>query len=356
MTIRFRFSKSDMITTAGVAMRPVEITGSGGIFERVGQPGITETFSNDELSQLMRRPDTSYYPAYFDLAAQEARRGQPVHQINELPPKVRRLTLWRKAVCDAFLTLSAAGDINRTHDGFARGRAKLSEEVQRLLGETPETRRPAKPGTDIVTRQMPGSWTLFQWVRKYEKAGFSALALIPETHRSGNKAPRWCPRSEALMNQVIETYADTQRPTKTQAIKENRYAHHSRPSGARAYRPHLAFLRREASQVACGLCQERGRFPKEPRLPDGAGRQPQSRRGQSEQGTLSLRRPSAADRRQMPAVLQMVRRDLERDDFRVRSRPSGRLFDDRREANLSDEKGSPSVSPGFRHTDFKGKI
>lgn len=221
MTIRFRFSKSDMITTAGVAMRPVEITSSGGIFERVGQPGITEAFSHEELSELIRRPDTSYYPAYFDLAAQEARRCQPVHQINELPPKIRRLALWRKAVCDAFLTLSASGDINRTHDGFARGRAMLSEEVRRLLGETPETRRPAKPGTDIVTRQLPGSRALFQWVRKYEKAGFSALALTPATHRSGNKAPRWCPRAEALMNQVIETYADTQRPTKTQAVKEN---------------------------------------------------------------------------------------------------------------------------------------
>ena len=38
MTIRFRFSKSDLITTAGVAMRPLEIDDKGGLFERLSQP------------------------------------------------------------------------------------------------------------------------------------------------------------------------------------------------------------------------------------------------------------------------------------------------------------------------------
>lgn len=36
MTLRFRFLSSDMITTAGVAMRPIEINDIGGTFERVG--------------------------------------------------------------------------------------------------------------------------------------------------------------------------------------------------------------------------------------------------------------------------------------------------------------------------------
>lgn len=54
MTIRFRFSKSDLITTAGVAMRPLDIDDKGALFERLGQPGITEWYSHHDLAVLLR--------------------------------------------------------------------------------------------------------------------------------------------------------------------------------------------------------------------------------------------------------------------------------------------------------------
>lgn len=220
MTIRFRFSKSDLITTAGVAMRPLEIDDKGGLFERLGQPGITQRISHEELADLLRRPDTTYISGYFDRAVQEIRGRKPVDAINELPESIRRFVIWRKAVCDAFLYLAALDFINRTHEGYLRARERLDAEIQRRVGEGPPNGRGVRPGADIVTRQLPGSRTAFEWVRSYERAGYSALALIPETHRSGNRKPRWCHRAEALMNQVIELYADTQRPSKTKATAD----------------------------------------------------------------------------------------------------------------------------------------
>lgn len=220
MTIRFRFSKSDMITTAGVAMRPLEITDAGGVFERVGQPGITEAFSHQELAKLMRRPDTTYFAGYFDRAAQEMRRSKPVDVISELPEKISRLVIWRKAFCDAFLALEASGDIKRTQEAYDLGQARLAAETQRLVGEGTIASKRTRPGKDITVRKLPGSRSAFQLVRAYQAAGYSPLALIPDTYRSGNRSRRWCPRSEALMTQVIEIYADTQRPTRVQAIKE----------------------------------------------------------------------------------------------------------------------------------------
>ncbi|MCE8420806.1 DDE-type integrase/transposase/recombinase [Rhodovulum sulfidophilum] len=220
MTLRFRFSKSDMITTAGIAMRPIEINDIGGTFERVGQPGITESFSHHELVEMMRRPDTTYFAGYFDRATQEMRLNKPVEVISELPEQIGRLVIWRKAVCDAFLALEAKGDIKRTREGYDRARPRLAAETQRLVGEGAAAPRKARPGKDITVRNLPGSRTAFQWVRAYQSASGSPLALIPETHRSGNRTRIWCPRSEALMNQVIEIYADTQRPTKVQAIKQ----------------------------------------------------------------------------------------------------------------------------------------
>lgn len=220
MTIRFRFSKSDLITTAGVAMRPLKIDDKGGLFERLGQPGITERMSHQELGDLLRRPDTTYIAGYFDRAVQEVRSRKPVDIINELPDVVRRLVIWRKAFCDAFLYLQALGFINRTHEGYLKERERLAAEIQRRVGEGPASGQLVRPGADIITRQLPGSRTGFEWLRSYERAGYSAVALIPETHRCGNRKPRWCHRSEALMNQVIEIYADTQRPGRTQAVAD----------------------------------------------------------------------------------------------------------------------------------------
>lgn len=222
MTIRFRFSKSDLITSAGVAMRPLEIDDKGGLFERLGQPGITERLTHEELADLLRQPDTKYVAGYFDRTVQDLRGRKPADIINTLAEPVRRLVIWRKAVCDAFLALEAAGEINRTAAGYAKGRARLAAEVERRVGEGMAAAKLTRPGSEIITRQLPGSRTAFQWARDYERAGNSAVALIPETHRCGNRTPRWSHQSEALMNQVIEIYADTQRPSKAIAVAETR--------------------------------------------------------------------------------------------------------------------------------------
>ena len=96
MTLRFRFSNSDMITTAGVAIRPIEINDIGGTFERIGQPEITESFSHQELAEMMRRPDTTYFAGYFDRATQEMRLNKSVEVISELPEQIGGLAAGRR--------------------------------------------------------------------------------------------------------------------------------------------------------------------------------------------------------------------------------------------------------------------
>ncbi|WP_418024721.1 Mu transposase C-terminal domain-containing protein [Paracoccus sp. TD-10] len=153
-------------------------------------------------------------------STQEIRSRKPVDVVNELRESVRRFVLWCKAFCDAFLYLESLGFINRTQEGYLKGRERLAAEIQRRVGEGAASGKVVRPGADIITRQLPCSRTGFGWVRRYERAGYSAVVLIPEIHRCGNRKPRWCHRAEALMNQVIEIYADTQRPTRTQAVAE----------------------------------------------------------------------------------------------------------------------------------------
>ncbi|WP_138473007.1 hypothetical protein [Poseidonocella sp. HB161398] len=157
MTLRFRFSNSDMITTAGVAMRPLEIDDKGGTFERVGQPGITEAFSHQELAEMMRRPDTTYFAGYFDRTTQEAHRDKPVQVISELSEETARLVIWRKAVCDAFLALEAAGLIKRTQRAYEQAKAQLASVTERLVGEGAAAFAKIRPGQEIKIRSCRGA-------------------------------------------------------------------------------------------------------------------------------------------------------------------------------------------------------
>ncbi|RMC37439.1 Mu transposase C-terminal domain-containing protein [Paracoccus alkanivorans] len=220
MTIRFRFSKSDMINVGGVRYRPLENDDNGALLEHVGRPDITERMTHEQLAELFKRPDTQYFADYFDRANQEFRGRKPVDLVNELPGKIRHLVLWREAFCKACLTLQWKGELRRTAASYHDYRGRITEETNRLVGEGDCSTKATRPGDSVVSRRLPGYRTGFNWLRRYEKGGFSAFALIPETHRCGNRKMRWCHRSEALMTRVIEFYASTQRPSKAQAIAD----------------------------------------------------------------------------------------------------------------------------------------
>lgn len=169
MIPHFRLSTSDMIITAGVAIYPIKTNEHGGIYGRVGQPGVAEAFSHQELAEMMRRPDTKYFPGYFDRATQEARRNKPVEVISELSEKTARLVIWRKAVCDAFLALEAAGLVKRTQRAYEQAKAQLASVTARLVGEGAAAFAKIRPGKEIKTRKLPGSRTVLQWVAAIQR-------------------------------------------------------------------------------------------------------------------------------------------------------------------------------------------
>ncbi|MDK3017040.1 helix-turn-helix domain-containing protein [Pseudodonghicola flavimaris] len=61
---------------------------------------------------------------------------------------------------------------------------------EKLVGEGAAAFARIRPGTEIKIRKLPGSRTVFQWVRSYQAADYSALSLIPATHLSGNRTRR----------------------------------------------------------------------------------------------------------------------------------------------------------------------
>ncbi|PRY74511.1 putative transposase [Yoonia maritima] len=217
MTYHFRFGKSDMFCFSGVQYRPIEVTSDCVILERADEPGITEVFSHEELFSLVQTPEATFRPGYFDWSDRKLQSSVAFDALSVLDDKRKPQVLWRQAICDAYIDFEVRRLINRTEASFNEMKPQLEAEALRRDGE--EFRNKGKrAGTDLRKLKFPCSKSVFNWVRTYQDSGYDPLSLIPKRHRSGNHGLRWCHETEAWISRVIETYADTQRPTKIAAI------------------------------------------------------------------------------------------------------------------------------------------
>ncbi|SFA59243.1 Integrase core domain-containing protein [Paracoccus halophilus] len=222
MNMRLRLSRSDLLTVAGVAYRPVEVQADAITLERSDQPGITQSFSHAEIHELLRSSDTRYQAGYFDFARSRDRQNRPVDLLAELEDEARSIVLWRQAICDSVLKLEQDGRVARTYASVTAILPALDYEVRRKSGQIGTDAGGRRAGAKLVTRKLPCAKTILRWLRAYENGGYDPLALLPRTHRSGNRGLRWCHRTEAMVSEVIEIYASTQRPTKRQAVADTR--------------------------------------------------------------------------------------------------------------------------------------
>ncbi len=222
MNMRLRLSRSDLLTVAGVAYRPADVQPETITLERADQPGITESFTHAEVHDLLQSSDTRYQAGYFDFARSRDRNNRPADMLAELDDESRSMVLWRQAICDSFLTLEQGGKIARTYASATAILPSLDYEVRRKSGQITTVAGGRRAGAKLVTRKFPCAKTILRWLKAYEEGGYDPLALLPRTHRSGNRGLRWCHRTEAMVSDVIEIYASTQRPTKRQAVVEAR--------------------------------------------------------------------------------------------------------------------------------------
>ncbi|MFC3569341.1 hypothetical protein [Paracoccus simplex] len=222
MNMRLRLSRSDLLTVGGVAYRPTEVQAETIILERADQPGITESFTHAEVHDLLQSSDTRYQAGYFDFARSRDRKNCPADMLAELDEETRSMVLWRQVICDSFLMFEQGGKVARSYSSVTAILPSLDYEVRRRSGQTANAGGGRRAGAKFVTRKLPCAKTILRWLKAYEEGGYDPLALLPRTHRSGNRGLRWCHRTEAMASEVIDAYASTQRPTKRQAVAEIR--------------------------------------------------------------------------------------------------------------------------------------
>lgn len=222
MNMRLRLSRSDLLTVSGLAYRPADVQAETITLERADQPGITESFTHAEVHDLLRSSETRYQAGYFDFARSRDRKNRPADMLAELEDESRSMVLWRQAICDSFLMFEQGGKVARTYSSVTAILPSLDYEVRRKSGQVANAAGGRRAGAKFVTRKLPCAKTILRWLKAYEEGGYDPLALLPRTHHSGNRGLRWCHRTEAMVSDVIEIYASTQRPTKRQAVVEAR--------------------------------------------------------------------------------------------------------------------------------------
>ncbi len=101
----------------------------------------------------------------------------------------------------------------------------------------------------------PSPATVLRWKRRYIDSGNDITALVPQTHRKGNRASRYCTDLINIVNDVIDevymvpergTYQDVLDESLLRTKKENEL----RPSLLRLKRPTFRFVRRLINQIS----------------------------------------------------------------------------------------------------------
>lgn len=220
MTIRMRFSKSDRITIDGVSYRYASHTDEGVIFNQVDISNLSQSYTYEELADLLNSQSAILERGYFDWSQAKLRLDYAIDFLADLPKTIQSLVLWKQAYCQTFYELAGHGYINRTEKSVAEYLPKLKESVDEIdeLGQYIDTLR--RSGKKAYHRVCPCAKTLLNWLRQYEEGGQTALALVPKTSRSGNRRTRFDPVSESFLIKCIDAYASVQRPSKKMVIQD----------------------------------------------------------------------------------------------------------------------------------------
>jgi putative transposase len=147
----------------------------GHVFERIDEPGFTETFTHERIAELENSAGWRYDRDYFTPEVAEARITMGELRVEDLHPNRKRRVLYKQAICDLLRQLFANKQASRCDAGIDRGLKIIfehhGENLDRLRG------KPRADGCGFE-RWIPCTRRILEWLRHYKKANFTAIALI----------------------------------------------------------------------------------------------------------------------------------------------------------------------------------
>ncbi len=214
MTDHIRFSEHDRILIDGDPHRVIRQSQDGIVLEPLMRPGASTSYRHNQIADFLEAPNFRVERGYFSPDRAQMQLYAKVDRLSDLPGDIRSDVLWKQAYCDAFLALERGGLVKRTETSVSERIEALERDVNLIDAGCQSIGQTSRAGTKRFVRKAPCPCSLLSWVRRYESAGFSPLALVPKTFQKGNRSDRFDSATEELLSICVDRYADPKRLTR----------------------------------------------------------------------------------------------------------------------------------------------
>lgn len=214
------YTTFDRLTVEPRKYQCVAVTGIGATYDSTDTPIERLFFTFEELRQKLKQPDVLLERDYFLSGAAETRELANTDIVGALPLKVQTEVVWRYAYVSTLLQFFALGRAKRTEFHVNA----VLEEIERLVNKQAKAVQGGwtskRAGKEKVYRDAPCASTVLEWVRRFEAAGNSPLGLVPRTHLSGNRNPRFSLVELRMLGEAIGSYLTRKRRSKRQVAAD----------------------------------------------------------------------------------------------------------------------------------------
>lgn len=205
------FNRLDLIILDGAEYRLSSHDADGIVLVGIAAPHITRSITHGELEELLRSPRFRYVAEGASRAvAERGLTGLPEH-FRDLSEARRKKALWKQLYVEELLRYLDANLTKRNESSVNAILPAIIGAVEMAIRK--RQRGPVKrAGREELLNTPPCAKSLLTWTRDYVNSGFNIMALVPQTHRCGNKR-HMLPGELAAFDALIAEYASPLRPT-----------------------------------------------------------------------------------------------------------------------------------------------
>lgn len=213
MSWRLRLLETDMVMI-GESERRLEKQSTRGVSLReVRSPDVVRSFSHAEFHALLQKPDVRLKRGFYEEAEVRRRLAFDKLYLESIALAEREKVLWKTAWCEEYLRIELAGRIQRTELSISAALSTLRNVVDERERHRQGKGRTPRAGSPVALKAPPHPKTLLRWVRRYERAGHSPLALARTRSKSQIRSIESYRVREALLQDCVKGYQERNRPT-----------------------------------------------------------------------------------------------------------------------------------------------
>lgn len=168
-------------------------------------PHSVRAISNEEFANLLRSPRLRCVPGGASRAGAERKLDGRPEYFRDLAEKDQKIALWRQTYVEILLAEIEAGDSKWNEPSVNRVLPKIIAAADAQIRDHARGIH-KRAGRIVLNRTPPCAKSLITWARRYRNAGYDIMALVPETHRSGQSGSRMQPGELAAFEELLGLY------------------------------------------------------------------------------------------------------------------------------------------------------